>query len=198
MRSAEEIDLSWRENLLGYAAKTAAPRALFPLGALIGVGAWARTHDELIELDANTWLLHGESKRDLHALLVSHSVLCYSINMPGRRKIKHERHAQWIRFVIKLILLLALLELFLWLLSRVFLTRSTTNEYIVVGVSGGLQDGFPERSKLDFDSADESDPVPAIFLGRALVRGYKAFLDVMEPSWRQYVVSPCCIVLEQW
>lgn len=30
----------------------------------------------------------------------------------------------------------------------------------------------------------------AVFLGRALVRGYKSFLDVMEPDWRQYTPEP--------
>lgn len=105
--------------------------------------------------------------------------------MPGRRKIKYEKRNQRIRL---LIMVVVLMELFLWLLSRPFNTRHTAVEYLVVGVSGGLQNGFPEHSKLDFHSG-ESDEVQAIYLGRALVRGYKAFLDVMEPSWRQYVVS---------
>ena len=58
----------------------------------------------------------------------------------------------------------------------------------MVGVSGGLQDGFPEHARLDYRSG-QSDEVKAIFVGRALVRGYKAFLDVMQPGWRQYTVS---------
>ena len=57
--------------------------------------------------------------------------------------------------------------------------------YIIVGVSGGLQKGFPEHGRLDYSDGEES--VPAVFLGRALVRGYKSYLDVMEPTWRQYV-----------
>lgn len=65
-------------------------------------------------------------------------------------------------------------------------------EYIVIGVSGGLQDGFPGRFKLDYNHGQE-DESKAIFLGRALVRGYKAFLDIMEDGWRQYkVCSGCC------
>jgi hypothetical protein len=69
------------------------------------------------------------------------------------------------------------------------LLLSTHNvEYIVVGVSGGLQDGFPEHTRLDYH-AGKLDEVQAIFLGRALVRGYKAYLDVMQPTWRQYTVS---------
>lgn len=67
-----------------------------------------------------------------------------------------------------------------------------TREYLIVGVSGGLQDGFPEHNRLDYHSG-KKDEVQSIFLGRALVRGYKAFLDVMEPTWRQYTVSKKCI-----
>lgn len=63
-----------------------------------------------------------------------------------------------------------------------------SREYIVVGVSGGLQDGFPEHYRLDYHSGQE-DEVQAVFLGKALVRGYKAFLDVMQEGWRQYTVS---------
>ena len=59
-------------------------------------------------------------------------------------------------------------------------------QYMIIGVSGGLQDGFPERSKLNYVN-NNVENVPAIFLGRGLVRGYKAYLDVMQPTWRQYV-----------
>jgi hypothetical protein len=68
-------------------------------------------------------------------------------------------------------------------------TRKGTNpggqQYLLIGVSGGLQDGFPDRRKLDYENDDEV--VKAIFLGRALIRGYKAYLDVMQEGWRQYV-----------
>lgn len=98
-----------------------------------------------------------------------------------------------------------LLLLLIWLLhptATVTTTASTTTastntaaqppprvelEYLVVGVSGGLQDGFPERPKMDYH-AGQADESKAIFLGRALVRGYKAYLDVMQQGWRQYVV----------
>jgi hypothetical protein len=63
------------------------------------------------------------------------------------------------------------------------------HEYLIVGVSGGLQDGFPERSKMDYHPGQD-DAVPALFLGKGLVRGYKAFLDVMQPGWRQYIEEP--------
>lgn len=67
--------------------------------------------------------------------------------------------------------------------------RHNNNEYIVVGVSGGLQAGFPEHDKLDYTNVGASE-VQAIFLGRALVRGYKSYLDVMQPTWRQYTEEP--------
>lgn len=57
-------------------------------------------------------------------------------------------------------------------------------EYVIVGVSGGLQKNFPEHSKLDY--ADGNELVEAVFLGRGLVRGYKSYLDVMQDDWRQY------------
>ena len=61
--------------------------------------------------------------------------------------------------------------------------------YVILGVSGGQQDGFPDHTKLDYKSGTD-DEVQAIFLGRGLVRGYKAYLDVMEPDWRQYTPEP--------
>jgi hypothetical protein len=74
--------------------------------------------------------------------------------------------------------------------------------YNLIGVSGTLEDGFPLRPSLDYrgsgnsgrvngSSADhsttEEEHVPAIRIGRALVRGYKAYLDVKDPGWREYV-----------
>ena len=80
-----------------------------------------------------------------------------------------------------------LLEATVYLVTKLLLSTDNV-EYIVVGVSGGLQDGFPEHTRLDYHS-DKLDEVQVIFLGRALVRGYKAYLDVMQPTWRQYTVS---------
>jgi hypothetical protein len=60
-------------------------------------------------------------------------------------------------------------------------------EFVLLGVSGGLQDGFPERFRLDFHPG-QKDESRAILLGPALVRGYKSYLDVMQPGWRQYTV----------
>jgi hypothetical protein len=62
-------------------------------------------------------------------------------------------------------------------------------EYVMVGVSGGLQEGFPEHDRMDY-RVGETDEVPAVFLGRALVRGYKSYLDVMQVHWRQYTPEP--------
>jgi hypothetical protein len=62
-------------------------------------------------------------------------------------------------------------------------------EYVIVGVSGGLQAGFPDHNKIDYHPG-EVDEVQGVFLGRALVRGYKSYLDVMETDWRQYTPEP--------
>jgi len=69
--------------------------------------------------------------------------------------------------------------------------------YVLVGVSGGLQDGFPDHHKMDYyhqhgqqggdNSTTTTTAVKAIYIGRALVRGTKSYLDVMQPGWRQYV-----------
>lgn len=64
--------------------------------------------------------------------------------------------------------------------------------YLAIGVSGGLQDGFPDHVKMDYVSSAKNkshrqeDSVPAVFVGRAMVRGVKAYLDVMQEGWRQY------------
>ena len=77
--------------------------------------------------------------------------------------------------------------LFLW--SIITLQSVQAQNYIIIGVSGGLQDGFPDHKNLDWHAGQE-DEVQAVFLGRALVRGYKAYLDVMEHGWRQYTPEP--------
>jgi hypothetical protein len=74
--------------------------------------------------------------------------------------------------------------------------------YMLLGVSGTLQEGFPLRPRLDYNASaapDNDDDnnnnncskgppyVPAVFIGRALVRGFKAYLDVKDPGWREYV-----------
>jgi hypothetical protein len=82
--------------------------------------------------------------------------------------------------------------LFWWLLifnSCCCQSQKCNQEYVIVGVSGGLQGGFPDHTNLDYHSG-QVDEVQAVFLGRALVRGYKSYLDVMEPNWRQYQPEP--------
>jgi hypothetical protein len=59
-------------------------------------------------------------------------------------------------------------------------------EYLIVGVSGGLQKNFPEHPKLDYVNKETNEQVGAVFLGRGLVRGYQSYLDVMQEGWRQY------------
>jgi hypothetical protein len=82
----------------------------------------------------------------------------------------------------------------LWLAATTIysVTAKDTNldrQYLFVGISGGLQKGFPDHNKMDYHVGLE-DEVRAIFIGRALVRGCKAFLDVMEDGWRQYTPDP--------
>ena len=72
------------------------------------------------------------------------------------------------------------------LLEQSEASKASDQHYVVVGVSGGLQDGFPDHAKMDYHQG-EDDTVKAIFVGRGLVRGAKAFLDVMESGYRQYV-----------
>ncbi|CAN0348577.1 unnamed protein product, partial [Pylaiella littoralis] len=61
--------------------------------------------------------------------------------------------------------------------------------YHLVGVSGGLQDGFAARHCLDYH-AGLDDESKALLVGNALVKGYKAFLDVKQKGWREYVEEP--------
>jgi hypothetical protein len=86
--------------------------------------------------------------------------------------------------------MMKLLSLLLLLTSASTTTVVTAQDYIIVGVSGGLQDGFPDHDKMDYHAGQLLDEVQAVFLGRALVRGYKAYLDVMEETWRQYTPEP--------
>jgi hypothetical protein len=73
--------------------------------------------------------------------------------------------------------------------SRLCQAIECNQEYVIVGVSGGLQAGFPDHKNLDYHPG-EDDEVQAVFLGRALVRGYKSYMDVMEPQFRQYTPEP--------
>lgn len=59
---------------------------------------------------------------------------------------------------------------------------------VIVAVSGTLEEGFPLRPNLDFitEVNEGNPPVLAIFLGRALIRGVKAFLDIKDPVSREF------------
>jgi hypothetical protein len=61
-------------------------------------------------------------------------------------------------------------------------------KFAIVAVSGTLEEGFPLRPNLDFltEVNEGNPPVLAIFLGKALVRGVKAFLDVKDSMSREF------------
>src|SRR5262245_16688676 len=56
------------------------------------------------------------------------------------------------------------------------------SDFVIVAVSGTLEEGFPLRPNLDFVSPLER--VDAVFLGHALIRGLRAHLDMKDPSSR--------------
>ena len=64
---------------------------------------------------------------------------------------------------------------------------STDVSYYMIGVSGSLQDGYLHRKNLDYTNPETGETVKAILLGKIFVRGYKAYLDIMESDWRQYI-----------
>ena len=65
-------------------------------------------------------------------------------------------------------------------------------KFVIVAVSGTLEEGFALRPNLDFLSeVNEGNPaVLGIFLGHALVRGVRAFLDIKDPNSREFVAAP--------
>jgi hypothetical protein len=62
------------------------------------------------------------------------------------------------------------------------------SDFVMVAVSGTLEEGFPLRPNLNFVSPTER--VNAVFLGRALIRGLRAHLDMKDPSSREYKAPP--------
>jgi hypothetical protein len=100
---------------------------------------------------------------------------------------------------------LAFFVLFVLVLAAIHSNNNKAEGYAVryraIAVSGGLQEGFPDHAKMDYYPSEkdrggggENDGgegvVKAVFVGRALIRGCKAYLDVMEPGWRQYTPEP--------
>ena len=65
-------------------------------------------------------------------------------------------------------------------------------KFVIVAVSGTLEEGFPLRPNLDFlTEVNEGNPeVRAIFLGHALVRGVRAFLDIKDSNSREFKATP--------
>jgi hypothetical protein len=65
-------------------------------------------------------------------------------------------------------------------------------KFVLVAVSGTLEEGFPLRPNLDFTTeVNEGNPaVLGIFLGHALVRGVKAFLDIKDSNSREFSATP--------
>jgi len=65
-------------------------------------------------------------------------------------------------------------------------------KFALVAVSGTLEEGFPLRPNLDFlTEVNEGNPeVRAIFLGHALVRGVRAFLDIKDSNSREFKATP--------
>jgi hypothetical protein len=65
-----------------------------------------------------------------------------------------------------------------------------TISYVLLAVSGTLEEGFELRPNMDYrpnhNNNDNNNVgrVNATFLGKALVRGYKSFLDIKNPTWR--------------
>jgi hypothetical protein len=62
------------------------------------------------------------------------------------------------------------------------------DDYVMVAVSGTLEEGFPLRPNLNYVSPTER--VDAVFLGRALIRGLRAYLDMKDPASREFKAPP--------
>jgi hypothetical protein len=61
-------------------------------------------------------------------------------------------------------------------------------DFVMVAVSGTLEEGFPLRPNLDFVTPLER--VNAVFLGHALIRGLRAHLDMKDASSRESKPPP--------
>ena len=70
--------------------------------------------------------------------------------------------------------------------------RCGETKFVIVAVSGTLEEGFALRPNLDFltEVNEGNPPVLAIFLGKALVRGVKAYLDIKNSNSREFVAPP--------
>ena len=70
--------------------------------------------------------------------------------------------------------------------------RCGETKFVIVAVSGTLEEGFALRPNLDFltEVNEGNPPVLAVFLGKALVRGVKAYLDIKNSNSREFVAPP--------
>jgi hypothetical protein len=76
--------------------------------------------------------------------------------------------------------------LVLWLLPVVQGEGDPEIDFMLLGVSGTLQDGFELRHRLNYRHPQTQMDYPAQFVGTALVPGYKAYLDVKDKGFREY------------
>jgi hypothetical protein len=63
-----------------------------------------------------------------------------------------------------------------------------STDFVMVAVSGTLEEGFPLRPNLDYVSPTER--VNSVFLGHALIRGLRAHLDMKNSASREYKAPP--------
>jgi hypothetical protein len=70
--------------------------------------------------------------------------------------------------------------------------RCGETKFVIVAVSGTLEEGFALRPNLDFltEVNEGNPPVLAVFLGKALVRGVKAYLDIKNSNSREFIAPP--------
>lgn len=66
--------------------------------------------------------------------------------------------------------------------------NGSTTKFIIVAVSGTLEEGFPLRPNLDFN--EDGETVNSIFLGKALIRGLRANLDIKNTTSREFKDIP--------
>ena len=75
-------------------------------------------------------------------------------------------------------------------------------DMVALAVTGTLQDGFSMRKNLDWVEPSSREKVDAVFLGWALCRGLRAYLDVKEPGSREWdhppvdgvpYINPACV-----
>lgn len=87
-------------------------------------------------------------------------------------------------------MLLSVLRGFILLVISFAFGSADEETFVLIGVSGTLQDGFELRDRLDHVDGATHKITRAIFVGTALVRGYKSYLDIKQNGWREYKQHP--------